>query len=196
MRPSPCIDAQFSMCEKSRRHLSGRGAWARGRAQQDTHHSSNTAAGNRLLPSPAGAAESRKPEVAPRRGRQGPCMHRARRAGSQLAGGAPALPKAAHDGAHARAKTKHPTRMPRILRVALLPHRRNGYRIPCNGPHTLEFPFIYSGIPYQNFLWFSSSGFNSTGFRFKRFLRLSAAPWRVWRVLCTHVQPRAPSLRS
>ena len=147
MRPSPCIDAQFSMCEKSRRHLSGHGAWARGRAQQDTHHSSNTAAGNRLLPSPAGAAESRKPEVAPRRGRQGPCMHRARRAGSQLAGGAPALPKAAHDGAHARAKTKHPTRMPRIL---LLPHRRNGYRIPCNGPN--------AGIPFH-LLWNSISKF-------------------------------------
>ena len=36
---------------------------------------------------------------------------------------------------------------------------------------TLEFPFIYSGIPYQNFPCFSSSGFNSTGFRSKCFLR-------------------------
>ena len=44
--------------------------------------------------------------------------------------------------------------------------------------HMLEFPIhvfpFDAGIPYQNFLWFSSSGFNSTGFRSKRFLRLSA----------------------
>jgi len=51
--------------------------------------------------------------------------------------------------------------------------------------HMLEFPInvypFYAGIPYQNVLWFSSSGFNSIGFRSKRFLRLSAAPlaWRV-----------------
>jgi hypothetical protein len=49
--------------------------------------------------------------------------------------------------------------------------------------HMLEFPInvypFYAGIPYQNVLWFSSSGFNSIGFRSKHFLRLSAAPWRV-----------------
>ena len=59
--------------------------------------------------------------------------------------------------------------------------------------HMLEFPInvcpFYVGIPYQNVLWFSSSGFNSTGFRSKRFLRLSAAPWRVWRVLYQMCNP-------
>jgi hypothetical protein len=36
--------------------------------------------------------------------------------------------------------------------------------------------FIHFTLEFQNFLWFSSSGFNSTGIRSKRFLRLSAAP--------------------
>ena len=66
--------------------------------------------------------------------------------------------------------------------------------------HMLEFPInvypFYAGIPYQNVLWFSSSGFNSIGFRSKRFFAAERSAMAGVRVLLPNVQPRAPSLRS
>ena len=59
--------------------------------------------------------------------------------------------------------------------------------------HMLEFPInvssFYAGIPYQNVLWFSSSGFNSAGFHSKRFLRLSAATMAGVEGVIPNVQP-------
>ena len=76
--------------------------------------------------------------------------------------------------------------------------------------HMLEFPInvypVYAGIPYQNVLWFSSSGIKTSGgpvvlkplvlipldSALSAFCGWVQRPWRVWRVLYQMCNPVYP----